>query len=208
MNIPNISKPHRRRCIRLSHFDYSQPGAYFVTICTHNRQPTLGEIRSGIMGMNESGSLVAETWQWLSKQYPYVQLGEWTVMPNHFHGILIITDRSGGSRPALRRRLRRGETAPTKPLGRLVGAFKTVSTKRINEFHKTLGEVFWQRSYFDHVIRSENSFFKISEYIINNPLSWHLDKENDLRQGRDAFDDWLGSVTKEPKINDHCHTHP
>ena len=81
---------HQRRSIRLKGYDYSQPGAYFVTICTQNRESLLGEIVEGGMILNEYGQVVAGCWVWLAKQYPYVQLDEWVVMPNHAHGIVIL----------------------------------------------------------------------------------------------------------------------
>jgi putative transposase len=118
-----------RRSIRLKEFDYSQAGAYFVTLCTKFRKPILGEIIDGTMHMNETGLIIAKTWKWLSEQYFYVKLDAWAIMPNHFHGIVfLLDDRRGGSR-----------TAPTKrkSLGHLIGAFKTVSTKQINQLHGT-----------------------------------------------------------------------
>ena len=93
-------------------------------------------------------------------------------MPNHLHGILILSDeqesRRGGSR-----------TAPTtKSLGRLVGAFKTVSTKRINLLRRSPGEPFWQRSFYEHVVRDEDDLRRVREYIVANPSRWAEDEEN------------------------------
>jgi putative transposase len=95
---------HHRHSIRLPEYDYTQPGAYFVTICVKNRDCLFGEIVNGEMRLNEYGEIVTEKWRWLAQQYPYVKLDEFIVMPNHFHGILWIRDisRRGGSRPALR----------------------------------------------------------------------------------------------------------
>ena len=160
-----------RRSIRLKEYDYSQDGGYFVTICTENRKSIFGEIINGTIQLNESGSTIAATWQWLSEQYPYIKLDACVVMPNHFHGILFLFNYSkGGSR-----------TAPTptrhKPLGRLIGAFKTVSTKRFNEIHGTPAQQLWQRNYYEHVIRNETDLEEIREYIQTNPLRW-LEDEN------------------------------
>jgi REP element-mobilizing transposase RayT len=158
-----------RRSIRLKGYDYTQTGGYFVTICTENRKPILGEIINGSTQLNVSGSIVASTWRWLPEQYPHVKLDAWVVMPNHFHGILFLSnDLPGGSR-----------TAPTKgkSLGRLIGAFKTVSTKRINEIQGTHARPFWQRNYYEHVIRNETDLEEIREYIQHNPLKW-LEDEN------------------------------
>ena len=86
---------HYRRSIRLKDYDYSQAGGYFVTICTKNRQYLFGEIIDGQMVLNEAGRMVSEAWEWLEKQYNYVELDEWVIMPNHMHGIIIINDHRG-----------------------------------------------------------------------------------------------------------------
>ena len=167
---------HHRRSIRLKGYDYSQAGYYFVTICCYQRQRLFGKIVNGAMQLNQYDEIVAETYQWLSLRYPYVHLDEWIIMPNHFHGIIVLTDkpRRGGS-----------GTAPTqtiapepkrKPLGRLIGAFKTVSTKQINIIRSAPGTPVWQRNYYEHIIRNENALNNIRQYIINNPLSWHVDQ--------------------------------
>ncbi len=135
----------------------------------------MGHVLNGQVMVNDYGKLVAESWEWLTERYPYVRLDEWVLMPNHLHGILVIADDCrGGSR-----------TAPTGPsgigfrrktLGRLVGAFKTVSTKKINEFRSTPGTLVWQRNYYEHVIRSESSLQAIRTYIVNNPGAWESDE--------------------------------
>jgi len=169
----------RKNSIRLRGYDYSRPGVYFVTICTRDRDCLFGNIVNGQMVMNDYGKMVDETLKWLARRYAYVSLDAWVVMPNHLHGIVIITDEQcnsrGGSRTAPTR------TAPTrtrKPLGRLIGAFKTVSTKRINELRRTTGARLWQRNYYEHIIRNENELNAIRRYILNNPLNWDLDRDN------------------------------
>jgi REP-associated tyrosine transposase len=125
------------------------------------------------MIVNKLGQIVEDYWVWLSKQYEHVILDTWMVMPNHLHGIMIITsDGRGGSR-----------TAPTvmdirKPLGRLIGAFKTVSTKRINVLRQTPAVPVWQRNYYEHIIRNEDELIRTSEYILNNPTRWAEDENN------------------------------
>ena len=167
-------KIHHRRSIRLQGYDYSQAGAYFVTIVAWQREMLFGEIMDGMMKLNEFGRIVSEKWQWLEMQYEYVELGEWVIMPNHFHGILVIHDGRGGSR-----------SAPTpikrKPLGGLIGAFKTVSTKQINLLRDTEGQVVWQRNYYERIIRNESEMDRISLYIESNPLRWADDDENPNR---------------------------
>jgi REP element-mobilizing transposase RayT len=104
--------------------------------------------------------------------YPYVGLDEWGVMPNHLHGIIIINDnrRMGGSRTA--------PTANVRPLGGLIGAFKTVSTKRVRQEYGSYTGPLWQRSYYEHVIRDDADLLRIRQYIINNPACWDTDEEN------------------------------
>ena len=151
------------------------------------------------MQLNPYGKIAETSWQWLSQAYDYVELDEWIIMPNHLHGIIFIspdniisTDCRGGSR-----------TAPTgerkiKPLGRLIGAFKTISTKQINFTRKTSGAPFWQRNFYEHVIRDDHALNRIREYIVTNPLRWDLDRENPQAQGRDEFDNWLATFKKPP----------
>ena len=165
---------HRRRSIRLRGYDYSQAGQYFVTICTQNRLHLFGEIMAGRMVLNDAGKMVAETWLWLQQQYDYVDLGKWVIMPNHLHGMLSIIDGCrGGSRTAPT-----GGNVPGKPLGRLIGAFKTVSTKQNNETRNTPGMKLWQRNYWEHIVRNDNEYVRISQYIIDNPAKWQNDKLN------------------------------
>ena len=102
-------------------------------------------------------------------------MDEWAAMPNHFHGIIAITNgdgssRTGGSRTA--------PTGKTKSLGSLIGAIKTVSTKQINIIRNNPGCPVWQRNYYERVIRNETELAAAREYIVNNPLKWELDKEN------------------------------
>lgn len=166
-----------RKSIRLVGYDYSSAGAYFVTICAAEKKCLFGQINEGKMILNEYGRAAAESWEWLMRQYEYLKLDKWTIMPNHLHGIITIDvfDREGGSRTA--------PTKKVKPLGRLIGAFKTISTKRINELRQTPADIVWQRNYYEHIIRDENELNRICEYIINNHLKWELDIENIRRGG-------------------------
>jgi putative transposase len=178
-----ITIPKHHRSIRISGYDYSQSGAYFVTICVNKRQGLFGTIVNNQMQLNRYGKIADTSWQWLSQAYDYVESDEWIMMPNHLHGIIFIspdniisTDCRGCSR-----------TAPTgeskiKPLGRLIGVFKTISTKQINFILKTRGVPFWQRNFYEHVIRDDHALNRIREYINTNPLRWDLDRENPQAQ--------------------------
>ena len=175
---------HHRRSIRLPGYDYSQPGAYFVTICVDQRQCLFGEVVDGRMVLNQYGMVVADTYRWLCDRYPYLYTDEWVVMPNHFHAIMVIADkpRRGVSRnaPTINKQRTANNSsnpiAKRKPLGRLIGAFKTVSTKKINILRDAPGTKLWQRNYYEHIIRNPDAMDKICYYIVNNPLSWSVDQ--------------------------------
>jgi len=145
------------------------------------------------MQLNHYGKIADTSWTYLAQAYPYVGLDEWVIMPNHLHGIIIISANCrGGSR-----------TAPTgerkmKPLGRLIGAFKTISTKQINFTRKTSGAPFWQRNFYEHVIRDDHSLNRIREYIVTNPLQLDLYRANPQAQGRDDFAICLATFKKPP----------
>ncbi len=126
------------------------------------------------MSLNHTGQLVAEAWEWPAVQYPYVALDEYVIMPNHLHGLIAITDHGrGGSRTA-------PMSVGRKPLGRLIGAFKTVTSKRVNLARNTLGQPVWQRNYYEHVVRNDESLTRIRQYILDNPARWPFDRENPL----------------------------
>ena len=157
----------RRTSNRLSGWNYANVAAYFVTLVVRDRACLFGEISDGEMFLNSYGSVVDESWSWLQEQYEHVELDAYVVMPNHLHGIIVITDNQFGQ-PVSQR----------KPLGRLIGAFKTVSTKRVNELRSTPGESIWQRGFYDRVIRNEAELESVREYISGNPLKWDEDNEN------------------------------
>ena len=159
-----------RKANRLEGYDYSEGGCYFVTICAQSREELFGEIIGGEMVLSEAGEIVTARWQWLSGRYDYVELDEYVMMPNHFHGILIIQSRRDRSRPVPTDALK------IKSLSELIGAFKTTSSKRIHENGFTSFK--WQRSFYDRVIRGDDDLNRIREYIRNNPLKWALDEYN------------------------------
>lgn len=185
-DLENKKYPVRKRN-RLREWDYSTPHWYYVTICAQNHREWFGEIIEGKMVLNEYGLMVQKRWLWLKEHYEYVDLDEFIVMPNHFHGVLIITkDNVGVGRDLPDQNDRkRNRTSPDlslhksvkiKPLSELIGVFKTTSSKLI---HRTgLPNFSWQRSYYDHIIRNEKSLDNIRLYIQENPLSWETDRNN------------------------------
>jgi putative transposase len=170
-----MNEYRRKNSLRLPGWDYTSQGGYFITIVTHDRLPLLGQIQNDEIKLNEWGEIINRGWLWLEDQYPYVILDDYVIMPNHFHGILWINVdemniRKGGSRTAL-------TTGTTiKTIGRLVGAFKTVTTKQINLLCESPSQPVWQRSYHDHIIRNDEDLSRIRNYINSNPEKWPQDK--------------------------------
>ncbi len=187
--MPYDPEKHHRRSIRLKGYGYAQPGAYFVTIVTQNRVCLFGRVVDGKMMLNEWGRIVRDEWLKTAEMRPRVVLDEFVVMPNHVHGIIILVDNNG--RDTLRRgTLQRAPTikrAPTierfgKPtsdsIPTIVRLFKSATARRINQRRGTPGIPVWQRNDYEHIIRNDKSMNRIRQYIAENPLRWHLDREN------------------------------
>ncbi len=148
-----------RRSIRLREYDYSSPGAYFVTICTHNRECIFGEIVGQQMNLSPFGEIVNKYWSDLPNHYHGVNLDEIRVMPNHLHGIILIIDNHIESiKPVgvihelpLRGSREQADMADRRRMliPKIIGRFKMTSAKAINELRKTLGVPVWQRNYYD-----------------------------------------------------------
>lgn len=176
----------RRRTIRLQGFDYSQAGAYFVTICAQNRECMFGAITDGRMVLNDAGKIVVDEWMKIAKIGNKIELDKWIVMPNHFHGILVInySVRAIHESPLHESPLQMTVTQRRNmSLPKLIGRFKMLSSKRINEMRGTQARPVWQRNYYEHVIRNDDEMNRIREYIANNPARWELDRENPAHVG-------------------------
>ncbi len=175
-------------------YDYSSPGAYFVTICSRDKGLTFGKVVGEQVNANRFGMVLADCWNDLPNHFPNVALDAFVVMPNHVHGIIVILDDAlvgAGLRPA-----------PTKrcPLSEIVRAFKSFSARRINEIRNTPGQPVWQRNYFDHIIRDSKSLDRIREYVRTNPQRWSFDKENPSATVRDHGDSWLRTFSRNRRI--------
>lgn len=188
---------HHRRPIRLKGYDYTQPGAYFVTICTHNRDCLFGEIVEGAMRLNHVGEMVQTVWNELPQHYPGVNVNAFVVMPNHIHGIIVLMDDHvvgatpcGCPVPGQAQGVpgQAPGPAPTLSLPDVVHRFKSLTTARFrhgvvqNNWHPFHGRL-WQRNYYEHVIRNESELNRIREYIVANPGRWDEDVNNPVRIG-------------------------
>ena len=178
-----IADIHHRRSIRLRGNDYTRGGTYFVTVCSHNRECLFGVMVNGAVQLNKWGQIVWEEWMRTESVRPNVQLDTFIVMPNHFHGIVVITDWVGARRCLALGKRATHRVAPTRgiypnSLGSIIGQFKSNVTRRINLSRDTPGMRVWQRNYYEHVIRNENNLLKIRQYIEGNPSQWKNDENH------------------------------
>lgn len=173
-----------RRSIRLQGYDYSQAGTYFVTICARNRRRLFGEITNGAVRLNETGTIVRECWLEIPRHFPGVELHAHVIVPNHVHGILAIHRRARHAVPL--REPERKTSAFAKPmsgsLALIIGSFKSAVTRRVRAMRGAHPEQFWQRNYYERIIRSGDEFAQISRYIGENPQTWEFDEENPDRR--------------------------
>jgi REP element-mobilizing transposase RayT len=193
---PNI---HHRRSIRLKGYDYSQAGLYFITICVQNQECLFGKIIDGKIQLSPLGIIADVLWHEIKNHAKNIDLGEFTVMPNHIHGIIMFgsdvnnnggtgadsgADADVGARHALP--LRAEQPGQSKQIGQsrfqnqgkntvssVIGSYKSAVSKHAHR----LGFAFsWQRNYYEHIIRNEQSYQNISNYIIHNPENWRDDR--------------------------------
>ncbi len=131
------------------------------------------------MSLSPYGSIVTRCWHDLVNHYPHVELDAFVVMPNHVHGIFVLTDGDprtnvgAGLKPALTTARNRSHGLPE-----IVRSFKTFSSRRINEANTTPGQSIWQRNYYERVIRNEAELDRARQYIVGNPANWSRDAEN------------------------------
>ncbi len=168
-----------RRSLRLSGYDYSQNGVYFVTICTHRKASLFGSVRGGVMTLNTVGRIVDEEWRKTASLRSNVQLDAFAVMPNHLHGIIVIHGedelRNQLSASAESGTEQNGKFLQAGSLGAIIGRFKGSVTKRVHGFANCRHQTIWQRNYYDHIVRTEKSLQAIREYVAMNPAYWEQD---------------------------------
>ena len=164
----------QRRSIRLKEYDYSGNGAYFITVCTKNRVPYF-EIYPALK------NIVQSEWELLAERYPGLTLDAFVIMPNHIHGILLLDTTPPIVGATLE--VAHGVGSNSNPaIGQIISAFKSLCVKRwsekMSQCGNTLKESFWQRNYYDHVIKNETELDLVREYIVYNPDQWSCDNEN------------------------------
>ena len=173
---------HHRRSIRLKGYDYAQAGLYFITICTQNRVCLFGDVINGEMILNQYGQIAYNEWLKTPQIRNNVELGDFVIMPNHIHVIIRLLCRGELHSPVIHELHSGGvlNTPPNSPpqspsqtIGAIVRGYKSTVTKQLG-FLGFDGKL-WQRNYYEHIIRDEKSYLRISAYIINNPQNWHND---------------------------------
>lgn len=160
---------HRRRSIRLKGYDYCAPGAYFVTIVVRDRRRMLSRIVDDQVVLDPAGTLAEAAWLRLPWHFPSVTLDAFVIMPDHLHGIIILTGQPGPSRAEHSDR-----PAGTQPgsLAAIVQNFKSVASRRINQANGTPGRRVWQEDYYERIVRDEAALERIRHYIRANPSEW------------------------------------
>jgi REP element-mobilizing transposase RayT len=201
--MPYDPDKHDRQSIRLPHWDYRTPAAYFVTVCTHERMCLFGEVVQGRMALNAYGRIVAEEWHRSPSIREEIETDAFVVMPNHIHGIVIIappdaprpitpdgytvhvgTNHGANhvgthGRASLQRWSKSGRPVRrARSLGAFIAGFKSAATARINRHRGTPGEPVWQGRFYERIIRDEREWHAVRRYIHQNPARWHRDRHH------------------------------
>ncbi len=174
------SQKHHRQSIRAKGYDYSEPGGYFVTICTYDRQCILGEVSNGKTQLSSCDQFVQSAWNQLPRRFPDIALDECVIMPNHIHGIIMVVGAQFIAPHPIG--LRKGAINRAPTLGEIIRTFKAASTRLIRQNgHFSFA---WQRNYYDHIMRSDHDLARVRQYIADNSANWEMDEENPDRKPR------------------------
>lgn len=184
---------------RAAWWDYANNGAYFVTICTDDRVHFFGRITNGIMNLSDIGMVAHKCWMDIPAHFPFVELGAFVVMPNHVHGIIIIdnrdiknntppyidvdtpklgvstqkTEQNDATNDGKKQTMAASKKWKSGTLGVIVNQYKRACTLQARKIRTNFQ---WQSLYHDHIIRNDEEYLRISEYIVNNPAKWDEDR--------------------------------
>ncbi|HAI74128.1 MAG TPA: transposase [Candidatus Moranbacteria bacterium] len=204
-NQAKFRNKYRIKSTRLKKYDYSQDGAYFITVCTKDREHFFGEIIDEKLQETKQSKICMACWLDLPNHYSNCILDEFVIMPNHAHGIIVIqnhnnlsiavknisTDQTFAKKRSSIEIVLPVETG-FKPVSisvdvrktkrhsvsEIMRGFKTFTARKINDYSKTQGLPFWQSRFYDRIIRNEDELNRIREYIFNNPANWEKDRNN------------------------------
>lgn len=172
------AKRYHRHSVRLKDYDYSSPGAYFITVVTHKHMCIMGKVISGVMKTNTLGLIAQECWQQIPDHFPNTFIEPFMLMPNHIHGIITIyeDDRSTIYRAPTTITTERFGKPVIGSIPTIIRTYKATVSRRAR---RELGmDKIWQRNYYEHIIRNQDEMEHISAYILNNPQTWSDDPEN------------------------------
>ena len=155
-----------RRSIRLPSYDYAQASAYYITLCASQRAYLFGRITAGRMALSDLGRAAEQEWLQTPQIRPNVSLDAFVFMPDHFHAVVVITERAEVAAAS-------GFRSPSQTLGAIVRGFKAVVTRRATTLSGTTGVVVWQRNYYEHIVRDDADLERIRRYIAANPMRWN-----------------------------------
>ena len=149
-------------------YDYHQPGAYFITLCTQERAALFGEVMDGAVQPNDAGQMVHDVWEHLPAFFSALEIDAFVVMPNHLHALLVLLE-------------------PALPIGEVVQRFKMLTTKRYADGVKqqnwpAFPDRLWQRNYYEHIVRNDVALERLRRYVLENPERWASDEENPARK--------------------------
>ena len=185
-----FNNKYRIPSARLQSWDYGANGTYFITICTKDRQHLFGDVSDGTMQLNELGQLAEKYWVEIPQHFPFIELGNFVVMPNHTHGILIIDKMDTvlpvdtpnvetlqcnvSTIPNANKNEQMAKISPKSgTISTIIRSYKSVVSKNARLIHADFN---WQSRFHDHIIRDAQSFETIQDYIANNPMNWEKDK--------------------------------
>jgi REP element-mobilizing transposase RayT len=191
---------HHRHSIRLKGYDYTQSAVYFITIVTWQRECLFGEVANGVMRLNPAGEIACREWVRLAERFCDIDVSDFVVMPNHIHGIIVISDSGrtgtamgesqrsrGTAMGAILARMEDSRRAPTITIERfgkpvagsiptMVRSYKSAVSYRLNLMRAAHSAAVWQRNYYEHIIRDEAEWGRIRAYIQTNPACWAADQ--------------------------------
>lgn len=185
-------KMHDRKSIRLKGYDYSLAGAYFITLNCQDKKHRFGQVENGEMNLNEFGEIALDEWLKLSERFSNFHLGTFQIMPDHLHAIIVLNNSLKfpvGATPVVATRVVATRVVATlavapspkaKTIGDIIGAYKSLVMNNCLKIYKSKNEVmgkFWQRNYYERIIRNEQAYINISNYILDNPKKWEKGKQ-------------------------------
>ena len=172
----------QRKHPRLKHYDYSSPGAYFITICTQNRRCVLSHIVGRGLAPADActiehtlfGKIAEKQLLLMEKRYPFVVVDRYVIMPNHIHVVLILDHETAGASPCPAVMDETAGASPRPTIMDIVCAYKSLTTRECKK--NGLDEKMFQTSFYEHIIRGQEDYEKIANYIYENPMRWYYDE--------------------------------